>query len=88
MKKGFRLKDGSVWTIISYDTTKEYIDKCDRDVFPNNALVVTGVRWEEGIDFTHPYNANFSDCCFEHFKVDDERIDIIVADVFDLINWG
>lgn len=64
MKKGFRLKDGSVWTIIGYDTTKEYIEKCDRYVFPNNVLAITGVRWEGGIDFTHPYNANFSDCFF------------------------
>ena len=86
MKKGFKLKDGSVWTIISYDTTEEYADKCDRDVFPSNVLELVGVLWEKDIESTYPYRANFLDCFFEHFKVDDERIDIIVADVFDLID--
>lgn len=87
MKKGFKLKDGGVWTILSYDTTEEYIDKCDSEVFPSNVLKVTGVKYKKGYDHTHPCNANFSDCFFESFDVNDERIEIIVSDVFDLIGW-
>lgn len=87
MKKGFKLKDGSVWTIISYDTTSDYADKCDRDVFPKNVLEVTGVEYKKGRDDTHPYNANFSDNLFEHFDVNDPRIEVIVSDVFELIDW-
>lgn len=87
MKKGFKLKDGSVWTIISYDTTPEYADKCDKAVFPENVLEVTGVEYKKGRDSTHPYNANFSDCFFEHFDVNDPRIEVIVSDVFELIDW-
>lgn len=88
MKKGFKLKDGSIWTIISYDSTKEYWEKSDSDVFPSNVLSVTGVEWRDGRHSTHPYNANFSDCLFETFDVNDERIEVIVADVFDLIDMG
>lgn len=82
MKKGFRLVDGSVWTILSYTSTDEYIDKDDSTVFPSNVIDIVGVKWDRRDSCTHPYNANFSDCFFENFQADDPRIESIVLDVF------
>ena len=82
MKKGFRLVDGSVWTILSYTPTDEYIDKDDSSVFPSNVVDMIGVKWDRRHSCTHPYNANFSDCFFENFQANDPRIESIVLDVF------
>ena len=82
MKKGFRLVDGSIWTILSYTSTNEYIDKDDSSVFPSNVVDMIGVKWNRGDSCTHPYNANFSDCFFENFQANDPRIESIVLDVF------
>lgn len=86
MKKGFRLIDGSIWSIISYTSTEPYLDKDDSAVFPNNVTEVVGVKWEKHISETHPYRANFSDCNFETFLVTDPKIESIVKDVFDYEN--
>ena len=86
MKKGFRLVDGSVWTILSYTSTNEYIDKDDSAVFPSNVIEITGVKWDRRDSRTHPYNANFSDCFFENFRANDFRIESIVLDVFSYEN--
>ena len=82
MKNGFRLVDGSVWTILSYTSTDEYIDKHDSTVFPSNVIDIVGVKWDRRDSCTHPYNANFSDCFFENFQANDPRIESIVLDVF------
>ena len=81
MKKGFRLVDGSVWTILSYTSTNEYIDKDDSAVFPSNVIEITGVKWDRRDSRAHPYNANFSDCFFEDFRANDFRIESIVLHV-------
>ena len=86
MKKGFRLVDGSVWTILSYTSTDEYIDKDDSTVFPSNVIDIVGVKWDRRDSCTHPYNANFSDCFFENFQADDFRIESIVLDIFSYEN--
>lgn len=48
----------------------------------------TGVEWVKDFDETHPYKANFSDCFYEHFNINDERISEVVLDVFDLIDYS
>lgn len=83
MAKGFKLKDGSIWTIISYTSIEDYIDKDDRNVFPSNVLDVTGVKWEKDREHTHPYRACFSYCNFETFKVDDPLLESISSNVFE-----
>lgn len=84
MKKGFKLKDGSIWTIISYNVSKEYENVSNSEIPVSAITEVTGVKWEKEWDSTHPYTANFSDCFFETFDANDERIECIVDNVFDL----
>ena len=83
--KGFKLKDGSLWTIISYETVSGCEDKTESQVLISDIVSFTGVEWEKDWDDTHPYKANFSDCFFEDFDINDDRILEVTLDVFDLI---
>lgn len=87
MKRGFKLKDGSIWTVIAYETVDGCDNKLDWEVKTSEIINVTGVKWEEGFGQTHPYRANFSDCFFEHFDMNDERIVEFSMDVFDLKDY-
>ncbi len=86
MKKGFKLIDGSIWTIISFDVIEGYADCLPSDIPLSAIIEVTGVKYDEDLDHTHPFNANFSDCRFEDFKVSDPRIVSITANVFEYID--
>ena len=82
MKKGFKLTDGSIWTIISYETVEGYEDKLESEIPLSAITVVTGVKWVQ--NHTHTCNACFSDCNFEDFNVNDPRILELSSNVFSL----
>lgn len=84
--KGFKLKDGSIWTIIAYNTKEGCEGKTESQISLEDITSFTGVEWDKDFDETHPYKANFSYCFYEHFKINDERISEVVLDVFDLID--
>lgn len=83
--KGFKLKDGSIWTIVSYDVLPESCNLLGHATPIEGVTEVTGVQYHKGDIDTHPFKANMSDCLFDTFKADDPRIECIVDDVFDLI---
>ena len=83
--KGFKLKDGSLWTIISYETVSGCEDKTESQVLISDIVSFTGVKWEKvGMTPIH-YKVNFSDCFFEDFDINDDRISEVTLNVFDLI---
>ena len=43
--KGFKLKDGSLWTIISYETVSGCEDKTESQVLISDIVSFTGVEW-------------------------------------------
>ena len=83
--KGFKLKDGSIWTVVSYDVLPKYENLLGHAIPIDGITEVTGVQYHKDCYHTYPYKANLSDCLFDTFKADDPRIECIVNDVFDLI---
>ena len=45
--KGFKLKDGSLWTIISYETVSGCEDKTESQVLISDIVSFTGVEWKK-----------------------------------------
>lgn len=86
MLLGVKLKDGSVWTAISYNVVPEAMTKTTSEIQLSDITELTCVKWDKDYPQTHPYQANFSDCFWENFKPDDSRIEKISLDVFDLID--
>ena len=86
MKVGIKLKDGSIWTAISYDVIEEAQNKCGFEIVLSDITELSCVKWKDGYENTHPLKACFSECFWEDFKIDDVRIDKISLDVFDLID--
>lgn len=83
--KGFKLKDGSIWTVVSYSVLPEYENLLGHTIPIEGITEVTGVQYHKDAPSTSPYKANLYDCFFDTFKSDDPRIECIVNDVFDLI---
>lgn len=92
MKIGIKLKDGSIWTAISFSVIDGYENTRTKDIPLTAITEITAVKYEIGYLNTHPYNANFYNCFYENFKPDDERIESINRDVFEYIDdymgWG
>jgi hypothetical protein len=86
MPIGIKLKDGSVWTAISYDVVPEAVTKTTSETQLSDITDLTCVKWDKDLTHTHPYSACFSECIWEDFKPDDSRIEKISLDVFDLID--
>lgn len=45
--KGFKLKDGSIWTIISYDTKEGCEEKTESQISLEDITNFTGVEWDK-----------------------------------------
>ena len=62
MPIGIKLKDGSVWTAISYDVVPEAVTKTTSETQLSDITDLTCVKWDKDLTHTHPYSACFIRC--------------------------
>ena len=84
MPLGVKLRDGSIWTAISYDVVPEAMTKTTSEIQLSDITELTCVKWDKDCPQTHPNNACFSECIWENFKPNDSRIEKISLDIFNI----